>query len=200
MQVFETVNRNFRAIFDLMYVPRELRRSGEFVVHFSDTPRTFYRSMKRLIDLWEPRAVILTGDCADDVKIGLRPGLIDLYEQGLRELHGVVRDVKNLYITPGNHDDVELLRRHLDWACIDDHQLVTVDGQNFEACHYASELASPGAIGLFGHDGTAHSTEGHVWYNGQLHINLFDRQGAVYQLSYPRFVEDARQMRRLNYT
>lgn len=200
MLALETVSRGLRSLFDLFYIPPHLRREGEFVVHFSDTPRVFYRSMKRLNDLLRPRALILTGDLVDDVKVGIYPGMADLYLQGLKELRGVLSGDFPLFITPGNHDLPEAVREAFPRAAVDHYLAFDFEGLNFECCHYAAGLsAGPGTIGLFGHDGTPDRLCPRR-LNGQLHINLIDRAGEVWSLDYPRYVEDSRQLKRSSFT
>lgn len=200
MLALETVSRGLRGLFDLFYIPPQLRREGEFVVHFSDTPRGFYRSIKRLNDLLRPRALILTGDLVDDIKVGLYPGMADLYLRGVRELRGALSGDFPLFITPGNHDLPDAVRQAFPRAAVDHRLAFDFEGINYECCHYATGLsAGAEATGLFGHDGTP-SSEFPRRLNGQLHINLIDRSGRVWYLDYPRYVEDARQLKRSSFT
>lgn len=198
MLVLETVNRHLSGLFDLFYIPKEISsQSGQFVVQVSDTPRTFYRSLRRLIDMLEPPLLIHCGDLVDDVKIGLRPQNMDLYERGLRELGGVLRSVPGkVMIALGNHDNPELVQKILPFCQWGQKLEWSYQGLSGRLCHYADQIDGDG-WNLYGHDGTPNQLTDKVRrLNGQLSINLIRiSDGQLFQLDYPRFVDDHRQLR-----
>lgn len=130
-----------------MALPRELETlRGRCLLHVSDTPSTFYGDLQRLLLFLCPLALIHTGDVADDVKLELRPREIGLYSRKAADLLGRLGTFpEGLYITGGNHDDTETLRRLAPEATVfDGAAVVTVCGLTLAMAHYFRDL--PGRL------------------------------------------------------
>jgi len=82
------------------------------IMHLSDTPDNIYPFILNLIEKIQPEYIIHTGDLADNFKIERRPELKNRYENSVKKLIQILENSKSeVYIVPGNEDDVDILRR-----------------------------------------------------------------------------------------
>ncbi|WP_456394603.1 metallophosphoesterase family protein [Thermococcus sp.] len=93
-------------------LPEALISSGERkIMHISDTPDNIYPFILNLIEKVRPDYTIHTGDLADNFKIERRPELKPKYADSVRRLLHILENAEcEVYIVPGNEDDVEILR------------------------------------------------------------------------------------------
>nr|WP_321502500.1 metallophosphoesterase [uncultured Dethiosulfovibrio sp.] len=193
----------FRA-FGAVYIPDELiGRSGEFLLHVSDTPSSFFPDLNRIISKVRPLWVVHTGDLVDQVKLGLYPSLISSYRERIPRLSAILdrgsrKGDFQVVISLGNHDDSDTVEEFFPHChIIDKVGGFSVHGWSFKASHYSSLISgSKDIIGLFGHD--LSSLEGDPFgLNGIKSVNLFSlKTGEVYEIPYPRYIDDQRQMKR----
>ncbi|WP_461866949.1 metallophosphoesterase family protein [Thermococcus sp.] len=81
------------------------------IMHLSDTPDNIYPFILNLIEKTRPDYIVHTGDLADNFKIERRPELKDKYAASVEILLRILENSKSeVYIVPGNEDDVEILR------------------------------------------------------------------------------------------
>ncbi len=81
-------------------------------MHLSDTPDNIYPFILNLIEKTRPDYIVHTGDLADNFKIERRPELKDKYAASVEILLRILENSKSeVYIVPGNEDDVEILRK-----------------------------------------------------------------------------------------
>lgn len=191
----------FRA-FGAVYVPEYLTgRPGEFLLHVSDTPSSFFPDLNRIIAKVRPAWVVHTGDLVDQVKLGLYPSLISSYRDRIPRLSAILdRGARKgdfqVIISLGNHDDPPTVEEFFpNCHIIDSVGSFSVHGWSFTASHYSALISrTKDGIGLFGHDLT--SIEG-VGLNGIRSVNLFSLEtGDIYGIPYPGYIDDQRQLKR----
>lgn len=89
-----------------------LRRDEKKIMHISDTPDNIYVFILNLIEKTKPDYIIHTGDLVDNIKLERRPELRERYEKSLIELLHILENSKaEVYIVPGNEDDISILRK-----------------------------------------------------------------------------------------
>ncbi len=179
----------------------ELR--GKVLLHFSDTPSTFYGVMRHLIRILEPSCIVHTGDLADDVKLELRPGELPLYRSKLLELVSVLSPVQKsrIVLVTGNHDHEESVREFFsDSPVFTGSGRIDMCGLDLNLSHAPERLQTPLArFNLFGHAPLSGEDppEGPLFLNGLYAIHaLHIETGDVVAIAYPAYVNDARLGRR----
>lgn len=180
---------------------------GPTVLHISDTPRSFYPKLSRILAILKPDYIIHTGDLADDLKLGIYPNLKWNYEKALIKLMHILNQssAAKIVIILGNHDDLELARKHAGRVAVyEDAALETFHGRIFSCAHdhKAAEGASSSKTPdyfLFGHDlslisQTTERVKHQVKYlNGIEAMHLIDlSDGDVHEIIYPIGINNAR--------
>jgi hypothetical protein len=193
-------------ILDLSYVPDEIRAlNGQVVMHISDTPSTFYNCLDRLIKILDPPWILHTGDLVDQIKVGRHQRDRELYALKLRRLrsileYGVKNENRKTVITLGNHDIEEVVRHTFRKSIIENSRTcVEIGNLKFYMSHYYSLLpGGAGTYNLYGHNiqQPPQDTSKGIFLNGVLQINLIRiKDGEVYSLPYPRYVDEHRTLR-----
>ncbi|ASJ03186.1 metallophosphoesterase [Thermococcus profundus] len=166
-------------------VPAEISSSGEVtVMHVSDTPESVYPFVQRLIEKISPDYIIHTGDLADNLKLERRPELLPRYRGAIRKLASILKGSgAELYIVPGNEDDVEVIREFFGDAVVDPGTVVEIEGVRFALGHRPEEvLGSPVDFRLYGHNFKLIEKG----LNGVLGVNfVLLPSGRTYRIKYP---------------
>jgi|GEM_PF-190841 len=78
----------------------------DMILHISDTPSIMFSYLRRALRRLRPAWVVHTGDFVDDIKLGQRPGMLDLYRKKLASLLKLFAEegCRAILVT-GNHDD-----------------------------------------------------------------------------------------------
>lgn len=190
---------------DILYIPENLiNRKREFLLHVSDTPSSFYRGLGKLIEQLEPLYLVHSGDIADEIKLALHPGDLELYRRRVLSLASIISkasvelNMKTVF-SIGNHDDRScVLSSFPDSKVIDLADRVEIDRWSFCISHYASCIPDDtSCVGLYGHDIFSFPDNKGCRLNGLKCINLFSIiTGEIYHLDYPRYVNNQRQLKR----
>ncbi len=179
--------------------PHEIDKKGPRLLHISDTPSLFYPELARLIKRLKPDYIVHTGDLVDNIKLQLYPGSIRHYEREVLSLLKILdsSDAKAIYITLGNHDSPEYVKKHAGRIVIFDYDATCqIEGFTISMCHYAGGLLSHTSdYYLFGHDLiiNSHLDNGRIYLNGISNINLIELSTHdIHYFHYPWGVDDAR--------
>ena len=175
---------------------------GRCLLHVSDTPTSFYGDLARLVAFLRPRALIHTGDLADDVKLELHPQEIDRYRHRLAALFRHLPPFEEgLFIACGNHDRPEAIAEAAPTATvIEGGGVVRLGGLELALAHHFAQLPlPPRPFNLFGHapSPTGLGREGIVYLNGLEALAVIAVAGGkVHRLPYPSYVDNSRCNRR----
>ncbi|MBO8174746.1 MAG: metallophosphoesterase [Thermococcus sp.] len=83
------------------------------IMHISDTPDNIYPFILNLIEKVKPNYIIHTGDLVDNIKLERKPELKNRYEHSVKDLiHILENSGAEVYIIPGNEDDVSIIRKY----------------------------------------------------------------------------------------
>lgn len=183
-----------------VYIDHHIRqRPYVRLLHISDTPRSFFPALSKLIKQLNPDYIVHTGDLVDNIKLALYPGSIYRYERDVKLLLTLLESsgAKQIYIATGNHDSFETLTRLAVRAEIfQTGGLVTLCGNRIAINHYPQlALAEDADIYLFGHDltETTRVDQGKVLLNGISDINLIELESKeFYHFPYPWGTDDER--------
>jgi predicted phosphodiesterase len=184
-----------------LHLPEELLETDEKVLlHISDTPENIYPFLLELIDELVPDIVVHTGDVLDNFKLGLglsEESYSEEVEEFLVELEQ--RQESEIYIVPGNHDSVDILREHTENIKLkDEGSILKVEGVKIGLAHFIENLPPQAEVNLFGHDKKTFSASGKQFLNGILSINVILLPSQeVFYIPYPWKTDTGRQYRRL---
>ncbi len=175
---------------------REMRLMRDpWLLHVSDTPVSFYRPLKQLIRLLAPRAIIHTGDLADNVKIDLSPEDLPLYRRRVHTL-GSFLDSPRTYIVLGNHDNLrEAARAFPQSTLFAKSRILSLEGVTFGISHRVEDLPERRAdFYLYGHnDASPPEKIADLCRNGLEKIHCCNlRTGEWRFFDYPSYVRHAR--------
>lgn len=181
-------------------LPEEAREHrGRVLLHFSDTPSTFYSAMRHLIDYFEPVCIVHTGDLADEVKLELHPGELALYRKKLEALRSVLSPLSEdrVVIITGNHDHEGSVREYFpEGRVIEGGTRLNLFGLDLNLSHEPERLGTPLArFNLFGHSMPREvgTTGDRIFLNGLKAIHVLNvDSGVVLSIPYPKYVDDAR--------
>lgn len=184
-----------------------LRAKGPTVLHISDTPRSFYPELKRLLDILKPNVIIHTGDLADDLKLENRPSLLDSYEKAVIKLMQIVNQsaAEEVVFTLGNHDNLEIVRKYAGRAEVyQDAVIKNFQGTEILCAHYhdaalESAAAKTPDFALYGHDLSLKSQKTNCVnnLNGIEAMHLIDLStGEVFVVKYPIGTDNERLKRK----
>lgn len=174
----------------------------EMALLVSDTPHTIYPYLRRAFRRLEPAWIIHTGDFVDNIKLELRPKMLDLYKKQLQEFISIFNDDDyGAILVAGNHDHIPTL---LELGRSDSFQIWTRPGHfslgNFTFCagHTYEDVRRerPADFNLYGHN-LEHRTEctesGPIYLNGMQSIYLIHiYTGGIISLPYPPGTDAAR--------
>lgn len=192
------------AILGAVSLPQDvLERPGEFLLHLSDTPSSFFPDVARMIKQINPSWIVHTGDLVDQIKLGICPGRIGEYRHKLAGLShildgGAKEGRFEAVIALGNHDDPESVREFFPHChIIDKVGSFTVGPWSFVASHYSRLIeAADNEVALWGHD-LSRPDGLSTGLNGLASVNLFSLgTGGVYRIPYPSRIDDERQLKR----
>lgn len=183
-----------------VYINESIKNlSGERLLHISDTPKSFYPALKKLLDTLNPEYIIHTGDLVDNLKLELFPNAFIRYERDLIQLIELLENAsaKEIYIALGNHDNAEIVKRLVTRIhIIDTFEILTIHGTNIAVSHYPKAIENTTApLNLFGHNLTllTHTNGEQAYYNGISDINLIELDTLTpHFLEYPWGTNDAR--------
>ncbi|MGI6226433.1 MAG: metallophosphoesterase [Peptococcales bacterium] len=196
----EKIKASLFFAFGSIYLSEKLLSNPEpKVLHISDTPTVFYSSLAKIIKKLEPQYIIHTGDLVDNIKLDIRPNKLKEYQDGVYSLLNILEGstAQKIYITPGNHDDLEIIemasRRSI---ILTQNQVININNIEIKASHYHEDLVnSQVKYNLFGHDVVPKSSlnKGMLFLNGIESINIITLySGHVFALPYPLGTNDAR--------
>jgi len=173
----------------------------DMILHISDTPSNMFSYLRRAIHRLRPAWVIHTGDLVDDIKLEIRPGLIDLYRKKLRVLLDLLtEETCGAILLTGNHDHLPTLLEMTEDSSV---QVWSKPGRfyigsfRFRAGHtYEDVIDDAGEYNLFGHN-LEHLTTidscGRFFLNGLEEMHLIHMEtGDVIPIKYPPGTNDAR--------
>ncbi len=188
------------------FVPKELKEAMEaeedLILHLSDTPSFAYRSVIRLIEALKPRIIIHTGDLADDIKLEIYPDLAHLYKEKALPFLRILEDspAEEVYIVPGNHDLVELLRQESKRSrVVPEGTVIDIRGQKVGLAHCQEDLPPSSDYSLYGHNLDCPVDGNPCTLNGCRNINIILYPSwRVYQIPYPVGTNHERQYKLLN--
>ncbi|NLM71389.1 MAG: metallophosphoesterase [Synergistaceae bacterium] len=188
-----------RYILGIRMPPNIERFRGKAILHFSDTPSTFYGAMRHIIALLNPLYIVHTGDLADEIKLELHPGELPLYKKKLVELVRVLSPVQGdrVVIVIGNHDHEESVRGLFPGGqVLDGRGRVDLLGMELNLSHTREDLLMPlSRFNLFGHSCPLdeQGDKENILLNGLHAVHaLHVESGEVLSIAYPAYVDDAR--------
>src|SRR6056297_2572907 len=181
-------------------IPKSIvEREEKILLHVSDTPSTFYRSFEILIKEIDPKFIVHTGNVEDEIKLGIYPLRVFLYEKKAKRLVDILEssDADEILIALGNHDSPEILRKLSSRSKIFDAESAVIENLKFNISHYDStDFDDCAAYHLYGPDLSGKSRfDGLTRHlNGicAIHV-IFLGSGEVVELQYPNGVDDSRQ-------
>ena len=193
------MGRAARRLTGQMALPLELEPlRGRCLLHVSDTPSTFYGDLGRLAAFLRPRALIHTGDVADDVKLERNPREIGRYRRRLATLRRLLPPFEEgLFLACGNHDSPEAIAELLPAATLfEGGGEIGVGGLRLGLAHLFRDLPRPPRpFNLFGHapsppEGQRTDTR---YLNGLEALSVIAIEGGtVHRLAYPAYVDGDR--------
>ncbi len=175
---------------------------GNCILHVSDTPSSFYKDLKRLLEFLRPEALVHTGDIADDVKLEIQPSDRPRFRKNLLRFFCACSPISKsrVVIACGNHDDFKMVRELAgEMVVFEKYGRLNVCGIDTAVSHYLSHLPSPGvSLNLYGHDDTPppDAEKDAVFLNGLLGIGVIEIEPfRVHVVPYPFYVDRDRMFR-----
>ncbi len=179
-------------------MPKEIYEGKRVILHVSDTPSILNCALRHLVRTIKPSHIIHTGDLVDNVKLELFPNELGTYRNGLSRLLSILENSDaSVYLSLGNHDDLETVRALVTKSKVyeADGDLV-IEGKRYHISHYYNQDdLNESDFWLYGHDVSKHSCfeDGRYYLNGIDAVNIIDIDtGSVYGLPYPVGTNDAR--------
>ncbi len=173
------------------------------LLHISDTPACIYPYIFKIIEELNPDIIIHTGDLVDNIKLGNGASLgryIISLEHLLRYFEKN-RD-KDIYIVPGNHDSIKVLRQKVEHVkIIKEGSVVNIHGIDFGLAHFRERLPLPlkTMINLYGHSKEVYADGDKIYLNGLLSINIILLPSLyIEKLAYPLKTDNARKYKTLS--
>lgn len=196
--------RILNSILGRVHIEQELTDSNRLsLLHISDTPSSLYPEIKRVIKVLKPDYIVHSGDIADDIKLHMHPSYLNRYKHEAKKMLRILNSssAKGLYLSLGNHDDLEFVKKHAGRIdVIEDKKLLEIDNKSFAICHYSDHLTDVDAdIYLYGHDLSIESQSigEKVYLNGISAIHLIDVATLdVVKIDYPIGTDNQRLKRR----
>ncbi len=201
MTAAENIKFFFSQLTGRLYVPAEVMNTGEKkVLHLSDTPTSLYSAIFHLVASIKPDIIIHTGDLADDIKLQHNPGSRHVYERMVGQFISSLEEstAEKIYIVPGNHDDVGIIKRCAKFSqLLTEGDTVLINNLAFGLAHYMKRLPKNAQYNLYGHNfRRPEEKEGKIYLNGICNINLLLLpSGRVVKIPYPWGTNRERGMR-----
>lgn len=189
----------YRAI-GLVHIPEYIKnRNEEIILHISDTPYSFFYTLKNLIKKLKPEYIIHTGDLVDNIKLEFSHYSLFSYTKKLKILIDILEDssAEEIYISLGNHDKKEALQDvSSKIKIIEKSDNIRIGNLNLRISHFSNEIIKNSLeYNLFGHDLSMKSKidNGKVYLNGIESINIISiNSGDITKLPYPFGLDDDR--------
>jgi predicted MPP superfamily phosphohydrolase len=172
------------------------------VLHISDTPFMMFQYLKRVLRRLKPAWVIHTGDLVDDIKLEMRPKMLDLYKKKVAKLINLLSEGDSgVILVTGNHDHLPTL---LEMTASSPIQVWSKPGLlylgnfHFYIAHKYEEISPERSeYNLYGHNLERKSyideSTNKFYLNGLEYMNLIDLEsGDVESLHYPYGTDNAR--------
>lgn len=186
-----------------VFIPERIRNIKEKkLLHISDTPTIFFDALKKLLNDLSPHIIIHTGDMVDNIKLEKYSYLLPKYEQHLKSIIDIIENssAEKIYVCAGNHDNVEIMRKHLTRSIIiEDCSKVEVFNKQATLSHYPMKVVENSSdYNFFGHDISLRNDmiNNKVYLNGISTINILTSEtNRLFYLPYPKAIDDARLMK-----
>jgi predicted phosphodiesterase len=177
----ENLYKSIYHIFGAIYVPKDLRHSNA-LVHISDTPSFIYKAIIKMIKKIKPRVIIHTGDIVDDIKLEIRPQLIEVYKKEANKfINEISKYAELIILVPGNHDDFTKLRLKDNVKILNEGDVFIFDGIKLGLSHKYENLPLNCDFYLYGHDKNCLKD---YYLNGIKNINVI-KDKKIFKLCYP---------------
>jgi len=173
----------------------------DMILHISDTPSSMFSYLQRAIARLRPAWIVHTGDLVDDIKLEMRPGMLDLYRKKVSRLLKLFNNENcGVILLTGNHDHLSTL---LDLTAESSVQVWSRPGRfyigsfSFRAGHSFEDVAFNACeYNLFGHNMDHHTSiddKGRFFLNGLEEMHLIHmKTGDVTPVQYPPGTNNAR--------
>lgn len=202
-----------KSLLGYIHIPKNLRtllmdKENKKILHITDTTRSTFYGIKKLIKDIKPIYIIHTGDLVDDIKLELSPRSEFIYEKYVLEILKIMldKDVKKIYIALGNHDRKKIINKHINnnltveekakIIIIDDIKKVEIDSIKCTLSHYPNMIKKENSdYNFFGHslELTSKVKDDKVYLNGLESINIiFLKDKHIIKLEYPYGTDDNR--------
>lgn len=198
--VIKSIDKFFNYITGQCYITEELLNLKEdLILHISDTPSITFSSIINLINILKPRIIIHTGDLVDNIKLELHPSMLPDYEKSLKPFLTSLEKTgaDELFIVPGNHDSLSLLKRNTKKAhIIPEGTITSFNGKTFGFAHKIENLPNNASYNFYGHDLDTWQKNDRVFLNGINSINIISTSTwNIYTILYPIGTNEARKIR-----
>lgn len=136
-------------------LPDEITKSNSFkLLHIGDTHTLAYPFYADLIAKVKPDVIIHTGDFADEVKVGRMINTEDEYTAGLITIAEILKNsgAKKIYVTPGNNDIPDLIRKLMPFAeYVEPNSVVEICGITCTLGHECYNTTAQAQWSFYGH-------------------------------------------------
>lgn len=187
-----------------VYIDPQLKRiKGKTLLHITDTPKSIFPALSRLIRELNPNYIVHTGDLVDNIKLGLLPGSIYRYTRDVAPLIDLLEasPAEKIFIAIGNHDNLKVVQDIAKRSTIiKNASLESIESRQFYIGHDATKLEDEtpflgASFALFGHnlETPTYISPEQAFLNGLTHIHLVELDsGIVHFLDYPYGTDDQR--------
>lgn len=159
-------------------VPEEISTTKSLrLLHIGDTHSEAYPFYKDLIAKVKPDVIFHTGDFVDEVKVGRMINTEEEYEYGLAQIAEILKNsgAKEIYVTPGNNDLPDMIRRYMPFArYIEANSVVEVAGIRCALGHECYNTTAEAQWSFYGHGltGETWSQDKNTDLNGVCRFNV----------------------------
>ena len=159
-------------------VPEEINETGSLkLLHIGDTHSEAYSFYEYLIKKVRPDIIIHTGDFADEVKVGRMINTEEEYENGLIRIAEILKNsgAKKIYVTPGNNDLPDMIRRYMPFAeYVEPNSVVEIAGIKCALGHECFNTTADAQWSFYGHGltGETWSQDKNTDLNGVCRFNV----------------------------
>ncbi|WP_026893991.1 metallophosphoesterase [Clostridiisalibacter paucivorans] len=182
------------------FLPKDIiNGNGKLLLHISDTPESFYSTLKSIINQLKPNYIVHTGDLVDNIKLEIRPYKINYYKKRVSDIIDIMENssADKVFIALGNHDDKSAVMNYVNRSKIIDLSDNTyIQNINVMMSHYPNEiLKSPGDLNLFGHNISLYTNTKNkkIYLNGIMNINIINLDTLdLFTLPYPFGTDEKR--------
>ncbi|MCT4583749.1 MAG: metallophosphoesterase [Peptostreptococcaceae bacterium] len=202
-----------KSLLGYIHIPKHLKKilinnENEKILHITDTTRSTFYGIKKLIKDIKPTYIIHTGDLVDDIKLELSPRSEFIYEKYVLEILKIMLDenVKKIYIALGNHDRKNIIDKHINnnlkeedkkrIVLIEDIKDLEIQNIKCTLSHYPHRIKEQNTdFNFFGHSLELKSKieDEKIYLNGLENINIiFLKERNIIKLQYPYGTDDNR--------